>query len=48
MPEMTAAIYRNAPHEKERRVLLRGHLGVDFTSLENHVAHGGFSRWNPQ
>ena len=30
----------------EKRVLLRDHLGVDFTRLENYLKHGGFSVWN--
>lgn len=32
-------------HEKETRVLLRSHMGVDFTKLENYIAHGGFKAW---
>ncbi len=30
----------------EQRILLRDHMGVDFTRLENYIEHGGFSVWN--
>lgn len=33
------------PHPMEKRILLRDHLGVDFTKLENFLAHGGFRMW---
>ena len=33
------------PHPMEKRVLLRDHLGVDFTQLENYLSHGGFKMW---
>lgn len=29
----------------EKRLLLRDHLGVDFTKLANYVKHGGFAMW---
>ena len=29
----------------ETRVLLRNHLGADFTQLAEHLAHGGFKAW---
>jgi NADH-quinone oxidoreductase subunit F len=29
----------------EQRVLLRDHLGVDFTRLDNYLKHGGFGVW---
>jgi NADH-quinone oxidoreductase subunit F len=29
----------------EKRILLRTHLGVDFTKLDNYLKHGGFAMW---
>ena len=29
----------------EKRILLRTHLNVDFTKLENYLQHGGFGMW---
>ncbi|MBM4342476.1 MAG: NADH-quinone oxidoreductase subunit NuoF [Deltaproteobacteria bacterium] len=29
----------------EKRLLLRSHLGVDFTRLDNYLNHGGFAMW---
>ena len=29
----------------EKRILLRAHLGVDFTKLDNYLKHGGFAMW---
>jgi NADH-quinone oxidoreductase subunit F len=33
------------PHPLEKRILLRDHLGVDFTQLSNFLSHGGFRMW---
>ena len=29
----------------EKRLLLRDHMGVDFTKLTNYIKHGGFAMW---
>ncbi len=29
----------------EQRILLRSHLGVDFTRLDDYIKHGGFAMW---
>ena len=33
------------PQPRERRTMLRSHMGVDFTKLDNYIKHGGFEAW---
>jgi len=42
---MHSSPFTAQPHALENRRLLRGHMGVDFTDIDNYIAHGGFSVW---
>jgi NADH-quinone oxidoreductase subunit F len=47
MPDQSPSVVARSrqPHPLETRVLLRDHLGVDFTRLDNYLKHGGFAAW---